>query len=160
MRPNADWGRAATTKHVLTAVNLTKWAILFAPKNENVVKTFCGTFREQAPKMGIQVANPRVVKLKDDRTETFLKELRGIIDPSVQLVVTIFPQLKSDRYFYLSTNDAKVFFIVFYTNRQRTAFFSITKTIFNKNRWNMGLLSLSNIEICIRKTSLILKVKK
>ena len=113
VRPNADWGRAATTKHVLTAVNLTKWAILFAPKNENVVKTFCGTFREQAPKMGIQVANPRVVKLKDDRTETYLKELRGIIDPSVQLVVTIFPQLKSDRYFYLSTNDAKVFFIVF-----------------------------------------------
>merc|ERR1712008_274014 len=65
VRPNADWGRAATTKHVLTAVNLT---------------------------------NPRVVKLKDDRTETYLKELRGIIDPSVQLVVTIFPQLKSDGY--------------------------------------------------------------
>ena len=106
VRPNADWGRAATTKHVLTAVNLTKWAILFAPKNENVVKTFCGTFREQAPKMGIQVANPRVVKLKDDRTETFLKELRSIIDPSVQLVVTIFPQLKADRYFYFSTKDA------------------------------------------------------
>ena len=56
--------------------------------------------------MGIQVANPRVVKLKDDRTETFLKELRGIIDPSVQLVVTIFPQLKADRYFYFSTKDA------------------------------------------------------
>ena len=112
MRPNADWGRAATTKHVLTAVNLTKWAILFAPKNENVVKTFCGTFREQAPKMGIQVANPRVVKLKDDRTETFLKELRSIIDPSVQLVVTIFPQLKADRYFYFSTDDTNNCYIV------------------------------------------------
>ena len=93
----ADWGRAATTKYVLTAVNLSKWAILFAPKNENVVKQFCSSFRENAPKMGIQVANPRVVKLKDDKTETYLKELRGIIDPTVQLVVTIFPLMKSDR---------------------------------------------------------------
>ena len=46
----ADWGRAATTKHVLTAVNLTKWAIVFFHKNENIVKAFCSTFREQAPR--------------------------------------------------------------------------------------------------------------
>ena len=97
MRPNADWGRAATTKHVLTAVKLEKWAILFAPKNEQVVKNFCSTFRDQAPKMGIAVANPRVVKLKDDRTETYLKELKQLIEPSVQLVVTIFPMAKTDR---------------------------------------------------------------
>ena len=34
VRPNADWGRAATTKHVLTAVNLTKWAVFYFQKNE------------------------------------------------------------------------------------------------------------------------------
>ena len=49
-------------------------------------------------RMGIQVQNPKIIKLKDDRTETYLKELRGIIDPSVQLVLTVFPQMKSDRY--------------------------------------------------------------
>jgi len=48
--------------------------------------------------MGIAVANPRVVKLKDDRTETYLKELKQLIEPSVQLVVTIFPMAKTDRY--------------------------------------------------------------
>ena len=47
--------------------------------------------------MGIQVANPRIVTLPDDRTETYLKELRKLIDPSVQLVLTVFPQMKSDR---------------------------------------------------------------
>ena len=55
VRPNADWGRAATTKHVLTAVNLTKWAVFYFQKNENSVKNFVTVFREQAPKMGIQV---------------------------------------------------------------------------------------------------------
>ena len=47
---------------------------------------------------GLQIALPRCIKLPNDRTETYLKEIRNIIDPSVQLVMTIFPQMKSDRY--------------------------------------------------------------
>ncbi len=94
----ADWGRAATSKNVLTAINLTKWAVVFFGKNEPIVKNFVTTLKNQAPKMGIQVAFPKVVKLNDDRTETYLKELRGLIDPSVQMVLMIFPQMKSDRY--------------------------------------------------------------
>ena len=48
--------------------------------------------------MGIQIAMPKAVPLPNDRTETFLKALRDLIDPTVQLVMTIFPQMKSDRY--------------------------------------------------------------
>ena len=95
--PKADWGRAATTKCVLTPVKIEKWAILFVDKNENVVKNFCKIMQQQGPKMGIPVAQPKVVKLKDDRTDSYLRELRQLINPSVQLVVTIFPQMKSDR---------------------------------------------------------------
>lgn len=47
---------------------------------------------------GLNIALPRCIKLPNDRTETYLKEIRNIIDPSVQLVMTIFPQMKSDRY--------------------------------------------------------------
>ena len=50
------------------------------------------------PKLGINVAQPRPCNLTNDRTETYLKCLREIINPSVQLVMTIFPQMKSDRY--------------------------------------------------------------
>ena len=39
-----------------------------------------------------------MVKLGDDRTESYLKELRNLINPSVQLVLMVFPQAKSDRY--------------------------------------------------------------
>ena len=48
--------------------------------------------------MGIQIAMPKVVGLPNDRTETYLKEMRDLIDPSVQMIVTIVPQMKSDRY--------------------------------------------------------------
>ena len=48
--------------------------------------------------MGIRIAHPKVVGLSNDRTETYLKEMRDLIDPSVQMMVTIVPQIKSDRY--------------------------------------------------------------
>ena len=36
--------------------------------------------------------------MANDRTETYLQALRSIIAPDVQLVLTVFPQQKSDRY--------------------------------------------------------------
>lgn len=98
VRPNADWGRSATSKCVLTPVPLNKWALLYLDKNEAIVRNFCKILQQQGPKMGIPVAMPKVIKLQNDRTETYLKEMRNLIDPSVQLVLTIFPQMKSDRY--------------------------------------------------------------
>merc|ERR1719412_2618667 len=98
VNPKADWGRAATSKPVLTAVPLNKWAIIYVEKNETVVRNFCKIMQQQGPRMGLQIANPKPIKIANDRTESYLKELRSIINPSVQLVMTIFPQMKSDRY--------------------------------------------------------------
>lgn len=98
VNPKADWGRAATSKQVLTPVPLTKWAVVFVSKNQSIVKQFCQVLSQQGPKMGINVAMPKVVGLDNDRTETYLKAVRAIIEPGVQLVVTIFPQMRSDRY--------------------------------------------------------------
>ncbi len=48
--------------------------------------------------MGITIASPKTLPLPNDRTETYLKAMREIIDPSVQLILSVFPQMKSDRY--------------------------------------------------------------
>ena len=77
---------------------LNKWAVVYLDKNETVVRNFCKMMQQQGPRMGLQIALPKPIKLPNDRTETYLKEIRNIIDPSVQLVMTIFPQMKSDRY--------------------------------------------------------------
>jgi len=94
----ADWGRAATNNPVLTAVPLSKWAIFFMNRNTTEVKEFCKVMQQQGPKMGINIANPKVVALPNDRTETYLKAIRDVIDPTVQLVLTVVPQQKADRY--------------------------------------------------------------
>ena len=38
------------------------------------------------------------VQLRDDRTETYLKAIRDHLNPTVQIVVTIFPTSRDDRY--------------------------------------------------------------
>jgi len=96
--PKGDWNRAATSKTVLTAVSLSKWAIFYPQRNMNDVRAFCTTMVQQAKRMGIEMANPKPVALENDRNETYLREIKAVIDPSVQLVLAIFPQMKTDRY--------------------------------------------------------------
>lgn len=57
--PRGDWNRAATSS-VLTPVNLTKWAIFFWDKNKSIVQAFCTTMQQNAKRMDITVANPKV----------------------------------------------------------------------------------------------------
>jgi len=94
----ADWGRAATSKPVLTAIPVTKWAIFFLDKNAQIVQNFCKCMQQQGVKMGLNYSAPRVVKLPNDRTETYLNAIRDAIVPDAQLIVTVFPQMRSDRY--------------------------------------------------------------
>jgi len=93
-----DWNRAATNCPMLTPVALKKWAIFFLNRNQDAAKDFCKMIAQQGPKMGMQIAQPKVVALPNDRTETYLKEIRQVIDPSVQLVLALVPAQKADRY--------------------------------------------------------------
>ena len=67
--------------------------------NSNFDNLFLGqTMQKVAGRMGIQIANPKVVSIPDDRTDSYVKQLRNLVDPSVQMVMTLVPQQKSDRY--------------------------------------------------------------
>jgi len=94
----SDWSRAASTKPVLTPVNLERWAVVFTKKDRSVVERFCKAMQQQAPKMGIQMRNPAIKEVENDRTDTFLKAISEVVTPSTQLVMTVVPQQKSDRY--------------------------------------------------------------
>lgn len=66
VNPRADWGRTATGRPCLTPVNLTKWAVFFVERNKPQVQNFCKVLQQQAPRMGIQIANPKVREREDD----------------------------------------------------------------------------------------------
>ena len=71
--PQADWTREITTNQCLNGVALTKWAVVYIGKNSEPVKNFVALMIKLAPKMGIRVAQPAMVELPNDRTETYVK---------------------------------------------------------------------------------------
>jgi len=96
--PRGDWSRAATTKHVLSPRPLHNWTVVIPSKDESTAKSFVDMVRQQAKWMGISVWEPKVVTLRNDRTENFLKAIEELPDDT-QMAVTIFsgPQ-RTDRY--------------------------------------------------------------
>ena len=46
----------------------------------------------------MQVHDAKVLEVPNDRTETYLQAIRSEISPKLQLVVTIFPTSRDDRY--------------------------------------------------------------
>ena len=94
----ADWGRESTNNHMLVAVDLKKWAVLYVNKNQDVASSFTTHMSKLAPKMGMKVSAPNMKVLPNDRTETYLQCLRENIKPEVQIVVMIMPTPRDDRY--------------------------------------------------------------
>ena len=94
----ADWTREVTTNNCLTNQPLKKWVVVYVAKNADVVKNFVSLMIKLAPKMGIQVAQPAMVELPNDRPETYVTNIRNSVDPSVQLVCAVMPTPRDDRY--------------------------------------------------------------
>ncbi|KAG8178643.1 hypothetical protein JTE90_010554 [Oedothorax gibbosus] len=96
--PEADWGRMVTSKSVLVPVHFEKWAVIFPKRDGNKIREFTTMLRNVCPAMGINVGDPQYVEILNDRTETYCQALKDIINPSVQIVVIIFPTPRDDRY--------------------------------------------------------------
>nr|ASW22511.1 piwi2 [Nematostella vectensis] len=94
----ADWGRDATREKVISAVNLNNWMVFFTQRDSGKANDFVQTMNKCAPAMGIQVNQPKMNQLRDDRTETYLRSIRENLHPQVQVVVVIFPTSRDDRY--------------------------------------------------------------
>jgi hypothetical protein len=54
-------------------VHLSKWAVFYTERATQDVQKFCKTMQQLASRMGITMANPKPVKLENDRTETYLQ---------------------------------------------------------------------------------------
>jgi len=81
--PNADWGRAATTSNVITAVPLRNWVVMYTRRDQTKANDFIGTIMKCAPQMGIECRNPDRFELKDDRVETYIRAIREHMNPAV-----------------------------------------------------------------------------
>nr|AUZ94235.1 piwi [Recilia dorsalis] len=94
----ADWTRDATSQHMLETVNIFDWIVMHTQRDERNANGFVDMMGKVCPQMGVRIEYPEMVKLRDDKTESYLRTLRDSLNGKTQLVVIIFPSQREDRY--------------------------------------------------------------
>jgi len=51
-----------------------------------------------ADAIGMRINKPQKIALRDDRTETYLREIQNSINNCIELIVIVFPTNRTDRY--------------------------------------------------------------
>ena len=94
-----DWGKAATTHHVLRAAQkIDKWALIYPARASANVREFHEELLKQCQPLGLLIKRGRTIEINDDKTETFVNQIRDLPN-GAQLVVVVFcgPQ-RADKY--------------------------------------------------------------
>ncbi|XP_045133074.1 piwi-like protein Ago3 [Portunus trituberculatus] len=96
----ADWGRESSREKVIMPVDLMprRWLVIFSPRDQECARNFCNMMRTVGRSIGIQVGEPLMVQLHDDRTESYVVTLKQQYHSQLQLAVLIFPTQREDRY--------------------------------------------------------------
>ncbi|XP_045774375.1 piwi-like protein Ago3 [Maniola jurtina] len=97
-KPNADWNGDICRNAVMHAVDIWKWVVLYTDRDKNVTNDFVETLKRCSRPMGIQVSNPDLIRLPNDRVDTYVQALKKCIVSDLQLVVAISPSMRDDRY--------------------------------------------------------------
>lgn len=96
--PKGDWGRTTASKPVLKAIDLTKWCLIYPRREEQTAKGLVQVLRNVCPKMGLNVEQPKVLAITQDRNEEYLRAIRDM-PAEAQLALIIFPGAqRADRY--------------------------------------------------------------
>ncbi|XP_055640533.1 protein argonaute-3 [Toxorhynchites rutilus septentrionalis] len=95
---NGDFNRAVTSNHMIQAVNIRNWLLIYTGKDSKVARSFMDCVERSCRPMGIQIAPPAVEVLNSDRTDQYVQALRTKIRNDTQIVVLICPTARDDRY--------------------------------------------------------------
>ncbi|KAJ6642570.1 Protein argonaute-3 [Pseudolycoriella hygida] len=93
-----DFNKYVNTHNMLNVIDLKSWLVLNTNKDKNVTRSFIELMERNARPMGMNVCPPRVITLTDDKPESYVQALRKCINSSLQIIVTICPTNRDDRY--------------------------------------------------------------
>ncbi|EFN87544.1 piwi-like protein Ago3 [Harpegnathos saltator] len=93
-----DWTTFVTRNPVLRTPHLNKWYILYVSRDEVVVKEFLKMVQGISRAIGMRVSKPHSFAVRDDRSESYLQEVRRHFNNDYELAVVVFPTNRTDRY--------------------------------------------------------------
>jgi len=95
----ADWGRDIKQVDLLEAIPLRDWVVIYSERSRPAPEKFIQAMAQAGRPLGIQVAPPKEVPLRQDRPSDFVEAIRAAYRAgSTQLVVVILPDTRKDRY--------------------------------------------------------------
>lgn len=65
-------------------VNLEQWILIVTERDHPKALDFCKMYVQCARDMGIRVAQPAIIRVPNDRTETYLQAIRSRLSPQVR----------------------------------------------------------------------------
>ncbi|XP_060081293.1 piwi-like protein 1 [Ylistrum balloti] len=95
---DADWSRDLRGKQLLTSVPLDNWVICYTRRDTGNASDLVNTLSKVGPPMGMRINRPQQCELNDDRSSTFLDNLKRYVTKETQLVLCILPTNRKDRY--------------------------------------------------------------
>ncbi|XP_061527024.1 piwi-like protein 2 [Phycodurus eques] len=97
---DGSWSREVVRLASISSVPLKKWAIFYPRRCADQAEDLILTFNKVGGPLGLQVARPTCVELRDDRTETYVKSIHSQLtsETSLQLVVCILVGNRNDLY--------------------------------------------------------------
>ena len=85
----ADWGREMCRDKVIVPVDLRNWLLVFCKRDASRAGDFLNMMERCCPQMGVRIQAPTRFELQDDKTQTYLSNIRSAINPEVRLVSSI-----------------------------------------------------------------------
>ncbi|CAG5135544.1 unnamed protein product [Candidula unifasciata] len=95
---DADWSRNMRNYKLLNAVNIQQWLLIYPQKLSQPANDLADCLNRVGAGMGMRIAEPTRVELHNDRNDSFLNAIRQNLNQNVQIVVTVAPNNKKDRY--------------------------------------------------------------
>ena len=80
-----DWGKNLGND-ILNPVKIQSWLLVYTERNAAQAREFTTTMLEVSKRMGIQIGQPKVAGLSNDRTDTYVNRIRDEINPDVTLL--------------------------------------------------------------------------
>uniref|UniRef100_A0A8C9MRR2 Piwi-like protein 2 n=1 Tax=Serinus canaria TaxID=9135 RepID=A0A8C9MRR2_SERCA len=94
------WHREVTKEVPIAVISINSWLLIYPKRLQHLAKDLLASMRSSCGPMGMQVGQPAVQELRDDRIETYVRAIQSSLgsQDKVQLLLCIIPGGRDDVY--------------------------------------------------------------
>ncbi|KAI6073607.1 Piwi-like protein 2 [Aix galericulata] len=95
-----SWSKEVSREASISTVAMNYWLLVYPRRLQDLMKELVAAMRSVCGPIGMHVNAPALVELKDDRIETYVRTIRGLLgsEDKVQLLLCITTKSKEDLY--------------------------------------------------------------